>query len=565
MDYKKELAKVLSEKTDIECSYFEQIIEIPQRNMGDFALPCFALAKQYKKSPVQLATDLAAQLVAQSYSFLEKVNPAGPYLNFFLKRDSFAQNVLQEALEKKQNYGASTIGSDKNIVIDYSSPNIAKPFHVGHLRSTVMGQALYNIYSFLGYNCIGVNHLGDWGTQFGKLIVAYELWSSKEQVEKDAITELNRIYVKFHTEAKQDPDLDNQARVYLLKMEEGDEHALATWRFFYDISLKEFERIYNRLGVKFDYYKGESFYNDKMAAVVEELKQKGLLKESEGAQIVDLDSEGLPPCMILRSDGATLYATRDLATVFYRKNTFNFHKTLYLTAADQGLHFNQFFRVVKCMGYDWWDSLHHVPFGLVSLEGGKLSTRKGNVVLMEDLLDSVVAKAKEIIEEKNPDLPNKDTVANEIGIGSVIFNDLYNTRIKNVVFSLEKMLNFDGETGPFVQYSHARANSLLEKGGQIDFNNIDYTKLTDEAAQNVIAHIYHYKDKLIEVTQKNEPYLLTRHLTSLAQAFNKFYQTNPIISSDPATKNARLVLVYITKNILHDGLALLGIAAPERM
>ena len=564
MDYKYELSKALSEHAGIDKNYVINSLEIPERRMGDFALPCFRLAKEQKKAPAAIALELSEQL-QDTIPFVENVQPSGPYLNFHLKKDLFAKDVLEEALKQGAQYGSSSIGKGKTIVVDYSSPNIAKPFHVGHLRSTVMGQALYNIYSFLGYTCVGVNHLGDWGTQFGKLIVAYKLWSSEEAVEKGGIAELNRIYVKFHEEAKADPTLDDQGRANLLKMEEGDKECLDIWQFFYDISMKEFKRIYNRLGVDFDHYTGESFYNDKMSPVVSELKEKGLLEESEGAQIVSLDSEDLPPCMILRSDGATLYATRDLATVFYRKNTFGFHKALYLTAADQGLHFNQFFKVVKRMGYDWWENLYHVPFGLVSLEGGKLSTRKGNVVLMEDLLDAAVNRAKEIIEEKNPDLQNKDEAANAIGIGSVIFNDLYNTRIKNVVFSLEKMLNFDGETGPFVQYSHVRANSLLVKGGPIDFENIDYSTLKDEASQNLLAQIYHYKDRLIEATEKNEPYIVTRHLTGLAQAFNKFYQANPIISSDANVKNSRLTLVYVTKNILYNGLKLLGIHAPDQM
>ncbi|MCL1995908.1 MAG: arginine--tRNA ligase [Defluviitaleaceae bacterium] len=564
MNYRHELANILQEKVNIDKDYVMQSLEVPERHLGDFALPCFKLAKEQKKAPAAIAQEMATQL-QNTIPFVESVQQAGPYINFYLKKDDFAKNVLSEVIEKGTDYGSSTIGNGKTIVVDYSSPNIAKPFHVGHLRSTVMGQALYNIYSFLGYTCVGVNHLGDWGTQFGKLIVAYNLWSSKEAVEEGGIAELNRIYVKFHQEAKEDPTLDDKGRACLLKMEEGDRETLDIWQFFYDISMKEFKRIYKRLGVDFDYYTGESFYNDKMAPVVKELKEKGLLQESDGAQIVDLEHEGLPPCMILRSDGATLYSTRDLATVFYRKETFDFHKVLYLTAIDQALHFNQFFKVIKLMGYDWWEGLLHVPFGLVTLEEGKLSTREGNVVLMEDLLDAVVNRAKEIIQEKNPNLANKEDVANAVGIGSVIFNDLYNTRIKSVVFSLEKMLNFDGETGPFVQYSHARANSLLKKGGAIDFATVDYACLTDEAAQNLLAQIYQYKDRLLEVTEKNEPYILTRYLTNLAQTFNKFYQSNPIISQDTDIKNARLALVYATKNILHNGLKLLGINAPDQM
>lgn len=564
MDFKKELCHYISKEINLPYDELQKLIEIPQRNLGNFALPCFKFAKERKKSPQAVSEELSNTLKG-SIPFIENIVPSGPYLNFFINKSFFAETVLKEAIAKGDNYGSSDIGKGKTIVIDYSSPNIAKPFHVGHLRSTVIGQALYNIYAFLNYSCIGVNHLGDWGTQFGKLIVAYKLWSSKEEVEEGGINALNSVYVKFHEESEKDPSLNDKAREYLLKMEEGDVEALAIWQFFNDISLKEFEKVYAKLGVSFDYYTGESFYSDKMPAVINELTEKNLLINSNGAQVVDLEQFNLQPCLILRSDGGTLYPTRDLATVIYRKNKFDFHKALYVTAADQSLHFAQFFRVIQRMGYSWWNQLHHIPFGLVSLSTGKLSTRKGNVVLMEDLLNLAVKKAYEIIQEKNPTLENKETISNHIGIGSIIFNDLYNSRIKDVTFSLEKMLNFEGETGPFVQYSHVRACSLLEKGGNINFDDIDYTNFTDEASQNLISNIYYYKEKLIDATEKNEPYIITRHLIDLAQVFNKFYQSNQILTEDKTLKNSRLALVFVTKKILENGLKLLGIKAPNKM
>ena len=452
-------------------------------------------------------------------------------------------------------------------MIDYSSPNIAKPFHVGHLRSTVIGNAIYKIHEELGYHCEGINHLGDWGTQFGKLIVAYKKWGSKEAVEKDGIQELMRIYVKFHDEAEKHPELkmDDEARLWFVKMQEGDEEALTLWKWFYDISIKEFERVYEMLGVKFDAYTGESFYNDKMDAVVQELKDKNLLKESEGAMIVDLEDKNMPPCLIIRKDGGTLYATRDITAALYRKKTYNFDKCIYLTALDQNLHFAQWFEVIHKMGYDWYKDLIHVPFGLVSLDSGKLSTRHGHVVLMEDLLNQACAETKRIIEEKNPNLENKEEIAKQVGIGAVIFNDLYNTRIKDVVFSWERMLNFDGETGPYVQYTHARACSILKRAGEPDFSDIHFEALSDEASLDVCKLLEAFPDKIKDAAAKLEPSVVTRHLVAIAQAFNKFYHDNPILSSEPEVRQARLAIVFSVKTVLKKGLALLGIEAPEQM
>ncbi len=489
------------------------------------------------------------------------------YVNFFLDKGVYAEQILRRVLSEKENYGKSDIGKGKTIVIDYSSPNIAKPFHVGHLRSTVIGNAIYKIYEELGYHCVGINHLGDWGTQFGKLIVAYKNWGSKEAVERDGIQELMRIYVKFHDEAEHAPALEDEARLWFVKMQDGDEEALSLWKWFYDISIKEFERVYNMLGVKFDAYTGESFYNDKMAPVVEELKQKQLLKESEGAMIVDLEDKNMPPCLIIRKDGGTLYATRDITAALYRKKTYNFDKCVYLTALDQNLHFAQWFEVIHKMGYDWYQNLIHVPFGLVSLDSGKLSTRHGNVVLMEELLNQAISETKKIIEEKNPDLADKENVAKQVGIGAVIFNDLYNTRIKDVVFSWERMLNFDGETGPYVQYTHTRACSILRRAEELPTVDaqIDFSTLSDEVSLDVCKLLEAFPAKISDAADKLEPSVVTRHLVAIAQAFNKFYHDNPILSSEPATRQARLAVVLAVENVLKEGLRLLGIDAPEQM
>ena len=565
MDFKIEIAKLLAAAAEISVEDAAAAVEIPaKKEMGDFAYPCFRLAKVFRKAPPMIAAELIEKI--EKPAFIARMQVVGAYINFFVDKSVYAEQVLSAVLEQKESYGKSDMGAGKTVVIDYSSPNIAKPFHVGHLRSTVIGNAIYKIHEELGYHCEGINHLGDWGTQFGKLIVAYKKWGSKEAVEKDGIQELMRIYVKFHDEAEKHPELkmDDEARLWFVKMQEGDEEALTLWKWFYDISIKEFERVYEMLGVKFDAYTGESFYNDKMDAVVQELKDKNLLKESEGAMIVDLEDKNMPPCLIIRKDGGTLYATRDITAALYRKKTYNFDKCIYLTALDQNLHFAQWFEVIHKMGYDWYKDLIHVPFGLVSLDSGKLSTRHGHVVLMEDLLKAC-AETKRIIEEKNPNLENKEEIAKQVGIGAVIFNDLYNTRIKDVVFSWERMLNFDGETGPYVQYTHARACSILKRAGEPDFSDIHFEALSDEASLDVCKLLEAFPDKIKDAAAKLEPSVVTRHLVAIAQAFNKFYHDNPILSSEPEVRQARLAVVFSVKTVLKKGLALLGIEAPEQM
>jgi len=564
MNFKLEIAYLLQQVTGVQQQEIVNAIEMPpNKHMGDFAYPCFKLAKQFKKAPALIAQELSEKIVKPD--FIEEIKVQNAYINFFVSKSVYVKEVLEQVLCQNEKYGNSTVGEGKTIVIDYSSPNIAKPFHVGHLRSTVIGNALYQIFETLGYHCEGINHLGDWGTQFGKLIVAYQKWGSKEAVEQYGIQELMRIYVKFHDEAEKDATLEDEARSWFVKMQNGEEEALSLWKWFYNISIKEFNRVYDMLGVHFDAYTGESFYNDKMAAVVEELEQKNLLKQSEGAMIVDLEEEKMPPCLIIRKDGGTLYATRDITAALYRKNTYHFDKCIYLTALDQNLHFSQWFTVIKKMGYDWWKDLIHVPFGLVSLDSGKLSTRHGNVVLMEELLNQAILETQKIIEQKNPDLPNKKEVAEQVGIGAVIFNDLYNSRIKDVVFSWERMLNFDGETGPYVQYTHARACSILRKGECSLAQNIDYSKLTDDASMEVCKLLEQFPKKIQEAADKLEPFIVTRQLVSLSQAFNKFYHDNVILTSEEQTKQARIALVIAVKTVLKKGLALLGIKAPEQM
>ncbi len=565
MDFKYEAAKLIAKAADMEIDEVLGMIEVPaNKEMGDYAFPCFKLAKKFRKAPNLIAADICGKLEG-SDSFT-KIECVAAYINFFTDKSSYAKTVIESVNNAGAKYGESSEGEGKTIVIDYSSPNIAKPFHVGHLRSTVIGSALYNIFEKLGYKCVGINHLGDWGTQFGKLIEAYKLWGSKEAVEEKGISELTRIYVKFHEEAEKDDSLNDRARAWFVKMQDGDEEAISLWKWFYDISIKEFERVYEKLGVKFDYYTGESFYNDKMDAVVEELKAKNLLVESNGAMIVDLEDAKMPPCLILRTDGGTLYATRDITAALYRKKTYDFDKCIYVTAIDQNLHFAQWFKVIEKMGYDWSKDLVHVPFGLVSLEDGKLSTRKGKVVLMEDLLNEAVKKTTGIIDEKNPDLPNKEEVAKQVGIGAVIFDDLYNGRIKDIVFSWDRMLNFDGETGPYVQYTHARACSVLKKAGyDKKAENIDYSILTDDAAADVCKTIALFNDKIKEAANRYEPSVIARYLVDVAQSFNKFYHDNIILADDENVKNARLALVDAVRTVIKSGLAILGIDAPEQM
>lgn len=561
-----QIAQLINTKVnELPLDEIKDILEIPPNtDMGDFAFPCFRLAKVFRKAPNIIASDLAVGL--KDEAILENVEVVGGYLNIFVNREYLAKNIFDTFCEKNQSYGTSEESKGKTVVLDYSSPNIAKQFHIGHLRTTVIGNALAKIHTALGYKAVRVNHLGDWGTQFGKLIVAYKKWGSKDEIKNKGIDGLMELYIKFHDEAEKNDSLNDEAREWFTKMENGNEEALELWNWFKEISMVDFNRVYDLLGVDFDSFAGESFYNDKMQPVVDELREKGLLEESEGANIVDLSDSDMPPVLITKKDGSSLYATRDLAASFYRKNTYNFDKCLYVTGLEQKLHFAQWFKVIEKMGYDWADQLHHIPYGLVSLKSGKLSTRKGQVILLEELLKEAIQRSEEVINEKNPNLENKEQIAKDIGIGAIIFNDLYNNRIKDVIFSWDKVLNFDGETGPYVQYTHARASSLLKKGEYTDLNrNIDLSKLTDEYAINVLKVVEKFPSKIREAADKLEPSIITRYVVDVAQAFNKFYHENPILVDDEELKQARLTIAYIVKNVIKNGLDLLGINAPEKM
>ncbi|MBP3326186.1 MAG: arginine--tRNA ligase [Coprococcus sp.] len=539
-------------------------IEIPPRpEMGDFAFPCFRLAKTMRKAPNMIAADIKEAI--GNVDFLDKIDVQGAYLNFYIKPEIFVKSMVDAS--KDSDFGGSKEGEGKVICIDYSSPNVAKNFHVGHLRTTIIGNSLYKIYTKLGYKVNRINHLGDWGTQFGKLIVAYKTWGSKEAVERDGIAELMKLYVKFHEEADKKPELVDDARMWFNKMENGDEEALSIWQWFKDISLVEYKRTYDLLGIDFDYYLGESFYRDKCQEVVDKVTAAGLLQESEGAMIVDLSEYDMAPCIVTKKDGSSIYATRDLAAIFYRKNTYNFCKCLYVTGQEQKLHFAQVFKVVELLGNEWAkDELIHIPYGLVSLEGAKLSSRNGNIIYAEDILKDAIAKSLEIITEKSPNLPNKEEVAKMVGVGAILFNDLYNQRIKDVSFSWDKVLNFDGETGPYVQYTHARCSSIirLAEGFNPDMD-IDYHVLAEPDAMELLKEISRFPKVIADAAEKYEPSIVARFAVDVAQAFNKFYNSTRINVPEENIKNARVMLTYLTKKTIRDALSLLGIAAPEAM
>lgn len=561
MDYKKLLADtVIIEGVESE-EIAAQITPCKDRAHGDYSLPCFRLAAQLKKSPAELAKEVAGRVGC--FNFLEKAEAIGPFVNFTLNKSAYAKDVLEKVLSAGGFYGSSDTGAGKTVCIDYSSVNIAKPFHIGHLLNTVLGAALYRIYKKVGYHAVGINHLGDWGTQFGKLIVAYKKWGDEEDIEKRGVRALVDIYVKFHKEAEKDPSLDDEARAWFKKIEDGNKEALSIFNRFKTSTLAEVEKIYKRLNVTFDSYAGESFYNDKMQPVLDMLTQKGLLVDDDGAKVVKL-GEGMPPCLLVRSDGATLYATRDLAAAFYRKKTYDFDKCLYVVASQQNLHFRQWFKVLELAGEEWYKDLVHVAHGMVSLEEGSLSTRSGNVVYLDDVLDMAVSKSREIIEEKREDLPDPDAVAEQIGVGAVIFGVLYNNRIKDMTFSYSRALNFDGETGPYVQYTHARCRSLTEKCPDPDCDP-DYSGVTGAEACEVLKLLDSYPDVILSAAEKYEPCYVSRFLVDLAQAFGKFYLTCNIAKAEDGVKKARLMLVKAVKSVLKDGLELLGIKAPEKM
>lgn len=564
-DFKVAIANCLKEKIeDLTLEEIVALIEVPpNKEMGDFAFPCFRLAKVFRKAPNMIAADLAESIEAKDE--ISKVMPLGGYVNFFVNKSQLAENVIKDVLTKKENYGHSDLGQGKAVVIDFSSPNIAKPFHIGHIRTTVIGNALYKIYDSQGYNVVRVNHLGDYGTQFGKLIVAFKLWGSKEAVEANPIPELLKLYIQFHDEAEKKPEMEDEARAWFTKLENGDEEAKALWQWFRDESLKEFARVYDLLDIEFDSYAGESFYSDKMDTVIEQIKEKGLLQESQGTNVVDLEEYNMPPALITKNDGSTLYMTRDLAAAIYRKNTYDFEKCIYVVGSQQALHFQQLFKVLELMGFEWSKDLIHVPFGMVALEEGTMSTRKGRVVFLEDVLKQAIEKTKETVLSKNPNAKNVDEISKQVGVGAVVFQELSNSRVKDYTFSWERTLSFEGETGPYVQYTHARCCAVLRKANEEVTTDINYDLLSDGDAAEVLKVIGSFNKSILSAMRRNEPHIVTRFVLDLAQAFNKFYHDNPILVEDEELRKARLALVAATRQTLENGLGILGMHAPERM
>ncbi|BDP69768.1 arginine--tRNA ligase [Enterococcus faecium] len=549
-------------KDDLTLEQVEQLLENPKSaEHGDVAFPAFSLAKVYRKAPQQIAADLAEKIDSANF---EKIEVVGPYLNFFMNKELLIRKkVLQTVVKEKEHYGDSNIGNQGTVPIDMSSPNIAKPISMGHLRSTVIGNSIGFIMEKIGYQPIRINHLGDWGTQFGKLIVAYKKWGTEEAVKAEPINELLRLYVQFHEVAETEPELNEEARAWFKRLEEGDKEAIQLWQWFRDESMKEFNKIYDLLEVRFDSLNGEAFYNDKMDEIVKLLEEKHLLNEDKGAEIVDLSAYDLNPALIKKSDGATLYITRDLAAALYRKRTYDFKQSLYVVGNEQSYHFKQLKAVLKEMGFDWSDDMHHIPFGLITQGGKKLSTRKGKIVLLEEVLNEAIQSAKEQISEKNPDLENKDAVAKQVGVGAVIFHDLKNDRLNTFDFNLEEVVRFEGETGPYVQYTHARAVSLLEKAGFVPSETADYA-LNDDTSWEVVKLVQKYPETVLSAGEKYEPSVIAKHAIKLAQAFNKYYAHTKILADDEQ-KEARLALVYAVTVLLKEDLRLLGLHAPDKM
>ena len=560
MSYERKYAEALSRVIGdgLTVDEIEALIEKPKHEAhGDLAFPCFQLAKAYRKAPVMIAADLANELTDALFT---KVEAAGPYVNVFLSRDVVSQEIINMVLDEKADY-ATHAARQETIVTDFSSPNIAKPFSMGHLRSTVIGNAINQIARKNGYDVVGVNHLGDWGTQFGKLMVAYKKWGDEAAVRANPIAELLKLYVHFHEEAKTQPELEDEGRAWFKKLEDGDAEANELWQWFRDESLKEFQKVYDMLGVEFDSFNGEAFYNDKMDRIVAMLEEKNLLVESEGAMVVSLEEENLPPCLIKKKDGATLYATRDLAAAVYRYETYNFVQANYVVGGEQALHFKQLFTVLRKLGYDFVDGMHHVPFGLILQEGKKMSTRKGRIVLLEEVLKEAIEKAQANIALKNPELANAEDVARMVGVGAVIFHDLKNERINNIEFDLDSMLKFEGETGPYVQYTNARANSLLRKG---NYDGSTFAGAEDDYSWGVVTMLNAFPHVITRAHERREPSIISRYVLDLAQSFNKYYGQVRVLEDD-AQKQSRLALVKAVTIVLTEGLRLLGVEAPEEM
>lgn len=568
INFKEQIAEGLARETGLDANELLYKIETPpDRKMGDYAFPTFTLAKTMRKNPAVIAQELKEKL--SDVEGVREIAVAGPYLNFFIDTTALAENVLKAVLEEGDRFGSSDIGKGKTTIVEYSSPNIAKPFHIGHIRTTIIGDSIKRIYKHLGYNVEAINHLGDYGTQFGMMIEAYKRWGDDDVIEKNPIPELVKLYVRINQEAETNKELLDNSREWFRKLESGDKEAVALWQWFRDLSLDEFKRVYDMLDVEFDSYRGESYYSDLMLKAVDEIKAKGLLVEDQGAQIINLDKYNLPPAIIIKSDGSTIYLTRDIATAIFRKDTYDFYKNIYVVGSQQNLHFQQLKAILKEMGYDWADDCIHVPFGMVSLPEGTLSTRRGKVVYLEDVLNRATEKVDDILrerEEKNGyTMENREELARQVGIGAVKFQELFNQRIKDYVFDWDRTLSFDGETGPYVQYTHARMHSLLEKGAFDPAKSVDVKALTLDDEKELLQQLYGFNQVIVDSHEKYEPYLVTRYITECAKTFNKYYTNTPILVEDDDIKNARLLLVYGVKNMIKIGLNLLGIEAPNKM
>lgn len=565
INFKLELAEMLAgSDLGMDLDEILSLIEIPpDRDMGDFAFPCFKLAKAFRKAPPIIAQELSEKLALPPS--IDRAQPLGPYLNFFVSRGVLAREVITEVLTRGEGYGSSDIGKGKRAVVEFSSTNIAKPFHIGHIRSTVIGNALNHIYRFCGYDTTSVNYLGDFGTQFGMMIAAYKLWGDRDRIHQDPIRELLKLYVDYNQLALEDPEKMDEARRWFNELENKNPEAVELWTWFKEISLGEFNRVYKMLGIEFDSYNGESYSSQFIEGVIEELNEKKLLVESDGAMIIDLEDVDLPNMIVIKRDGSSTYITRDIATAQYRKREYDFDKNIYVVGSEQILHFNQLKACLSKMGYAWSKDCVHVPFGMISLKDVTLSTRKGQVVFLEDVLNLAIEKTRDIIDARNPDLENKKEVSKQVGIGAVMFQELFNGRIKDYVFDWDSALNFEGETGPYVQYTQARAGSILAKAGTTVDPDFDSSAITTDTEAQLIMEIYDFPRRVVEAMEKYEPSYVTRQLIEISKCFNKFYNNCPILSADEKTKRARLALVAATQQVIQNGLALLGIQSPEKM